>query len=60
MECESILSIAKCFISQINVALYSISQSVELQETNYLTMLPKAYNKVADFAASCKKDDVIG
>lgn len=27
---------------------------------NKLSMLPKAYNKVADFAASCKKDDVIG
>ena len=55
MQCESILLIARCFVSQINVALYSISQSIELQEINYLALLPKAYDKVAIFAASCKK-----
>lgn len=52
---KNILLIAKCLISQINVALYSVSQSVELQEINCLAVLPKVCNKVAIFAPSFKK-----
>ena len=33
---KNILLIAKCLISQINVALYSVSQGIELQEINWL------------------------
>ena len=45
MQCESVLLHAKCFINPIHVTEYATSQSIELQEINYLAVLPRACKK---------------